>query len=294
MLSHEAISGAPAEGVYSQALTLGDFFIVLSLEGSGVNLELGRNTLAKIEEILTQTPGISPAELVEMQKEEFTNGITLNLLIAKVIEQKLSLSGVGQVTAKLVRQGKTVKLFPGPAVSGDLLHNDALTLGTNQYFINPSPEDSRVAALEIKVNLENSAELSAIRSPLSAPRHVPSLFLRRPHDPNAPTPVARKALYLAIIVFVFLLSLIVWQLRSRVLEQRQKAAATITARVQDGMSAAQKLTGVSDAMARNILLQTRSDFKSSADQTFGADWPPQLKSLLADLDKQISTVSHVY
>lgn len=301
MISHETISGAPAPGVYSQAVALGDFFIVLTLTGEGVNLELGRNTLTKIEEIITQTPEVTAGELVEMQKEEFTDGIDLSLLVGKLLGQKLTLAGVGNVSAKLIRGGKTIRLFSGLPVAGDLLHGDQLILGTSQYFSDPSPENPNVAALVIKVDLEDTQTTdygpsttaqkpAVVRSQWSVSR---PLFLRRPFDPNAPPPPTRKILYLALITVVFLLSLIVWQLRSRVLETRQKAAEVLVRQVQDSQDQAAKLTGLNDAMARNLLIQARNDLKSSADQTFGSDWPASLKTLLSNLDRQIAAVSHV-
>src|SRR5574340_1072702 len=104
MLSHAAIVGSPKPGVYSQTFISGNFFIILSLQGEQVDLELGRNTLAKIEEIISQTPEIAPSELVDMQKEKFAESpFKLNLLIARIENQTLFLAGEGLVGAKIIR-----------------------------------------------------------------------------------------------------------------------------------------------------------------------------------------------
>lgn len=317
MLSHAAISGAPAAGIYSQTLTVGPFFIVLSLSGENVDIELGRNTLVKIEEIVTQTPTISPSELVEMQKEEFGSGIKLNVLVARVENQKLWLAGVGDVSAKLFRGDKVIKLFSGLPVSGTLLHNDFFILGTIQFFENLPAADSKLSPSELRDQIlpqveslaDNSrltallirVELQEIETQPVAPTTLPPLpvprfsfpKLRYPRDLAAGTPLSRKILILSLIILVTLLSLIVFQLRSRVLEERGKVTADIERQVQDGLNSAQKLSGVNDQIARDVLLQTRKDFVSRADATFGKDWPPKLKQLLASLDQQIAAVSKV-
>lgn len=316
MFQAAAVSGAPSAGVYSQTLVSGPFFIVLSLEGENVDIELGRNTLAKIEEIISQTPAITPSELVEIQKEQFANGINLNILVARFENQKLWLAGAGNVSAKLFRNDKTIKLFSGQPVSGTLLHNDFLILGTIQFFENlPAPDpklspselrdqilpqvesladNARVCALLVKVELQPPSP-PVVRHPHLP--HLPRLsnfYLRRPTDPNAPTPFSRKILTLSLIILVTLISLIVFQLRSRVLEERGKVVTDLERQVQDSLNSSQKLSGLNDQIARDVLLQTRKDFVTKADATFGKDWPPKLRQLLASLDQQIAAVSKVY
>lgn len=283
MLSHTAISGIPKVGIYSQTLVLGDFFFVLSLYGEGVNLELGRNTLSKIEEIVSQTPTISPNELVEMQKEEYVNGIKLNILVAKIDGQRLSLAGFGDVLAKLTRDGKIVNLFSAAPISGHLLHDDSLVLGTKQSesvnFDAPTSDDPHVGAIQIKISLQENQ---------------PTVFLRPLRNLNAPAKFSRKLLYLILIILIFLISTIAFQLRSKVLEQREKASQNLERQVNDGLNSAQKLAGLNDAIAHDVLLQTRQDFISQAQQSFSNNLPPKLQKLLAKLDKEISLTSRLY
>ncbi len=381
MLDHAAISGSPGDGIYSQTIIIGNFFLVLSLEGppKEVSLELGRNSLAKIEEIISQTPAITPKELVEMETEAFSNGIKINFLVAKIENpfglaqggQKLSLSGVGDVAARIIRKEKMIKLFPvsrsgdnspesTPSLSGVLLHQDFLILATTAFYSNISlsdlasgfsgpveeirdlispkietvTENSRVAVLLVKVELQEeelvddktltpnpitnlqppiaphpnpkssslspfSKLLSHILAPLS---HSPrSLYLHRPRDPNAPAPASRKVLYLSLIILITLISLIVFQLRSKVLEERSKAVQAVDRQVKDSLDSAQKLSGLNDQLARDVLIQTRQDVTAKAVQAFGPDWQKddsfegkRLRQILAGLDTEITKVSKIY
>ncbi len=318
MLSHAAIVGNPEAGIYSQTFTSGNFFIVLSLEGEKVDLELGRNTLAKIEEIISQTPGIAPSELVEIQKEEFGDGFNLNILVGRIENQTLYLAGTGEVGAKIIRKGKIINLS-APNLSGTLLHHDLLVLATQPFFTtiaatdlmaNGNPvteirdqflpkiesvsESSKIAALLIKMELQEEVESMPVVSPQSPIAPPRSLFLAR-RTFHLPEKLAnRRILYLLLLVAVFLISLVVFQLRSKVLEKQNTIVSALETKVQDGESNADKLTGLNDSLARGVLVQTRADLVVAADQAFGKKWPPKLQKILADLDKKITAVSHVY
>lgn len=131
MLSHAFLSGNPGNGIYAQALVAGNFFVVLQLSGeeSKVNLELGRDTVSKIEEVISQTPEILPTELAKIVKSDLGEEIELSMLAAFVAGQKIILSCQGQVEAKLFRKGKIVNLT-GNDLSGNLLQGDLLILAT--------------------------------------------------------------------------------------------------------------------------------------------------------------------
>lgn len=373
MVEQAAIAGSAANGIYSQTYTTGNFFIVLSLSGSeAVNKELGRNTLTKIEEIATQTPNIAPKEIVEIISDEFKNGIKIDLAIAKISGQKLSLSSVGQVSAKLIRQGKMINLLGIPAtshqpaspsqggppvssISGPVLHNDLLVIATNEFFPLLSTDDlvghesqsvveirdvllpkvealgdnSKIAALLVSVDLvsnppeETSVEEASEDQPLSPTpptvghsyslgplvnqfkdkyqslRKIASphgLYLKNHYDGGPPT--SRRTVYLAIVVFISLVCLVAFQLRSRSIELSAKTVAAMEKQVQDSIDSAQKLAGVNDAIAREVLLQSRQDFVSKAEATFGQNWQKtdngKLKAILANLDTKITLISHIY
>lgn len=130
MLSHAAISGSPEEGIYAQTLISGNFYCVVFLKA---DLELGRNTVSKIEEIVSQSPQISPLELGQMIKEDIGEGAELALLIAFISGQKLILSAQGKVSAKLFRDGKIINLT-AEKLSGNFLTGDLAIFGTEGLF----------------------------------------------------------------------------------------------------------------------------------------------------------------
>lgn len=181
MVEQAALSGTPQNGVYSQTLFLGNFFLVLSLvDGAEVDKELGRNTLAKIEEIITQSPQTSPKELVEIILAELTNGITVEMLVAKAGGDKLAIAGTSGMLAKIVRKSTVVNLLSPTTtqqgvrvISGPVQDLDLLILGTADF--SSLIERSDLAALpsqnivEFRDNLlpkveslENNAGIAAL------------------------------------------------------------------------------------------------------------------------------------
>lgn len=277
MIEHTAFAGPPQDGIYSQTLTLGNFFIVVSLVGDA-NLELGHNLLTKIEETINQTPQISASELVKLQVEGFGAGPKLNLLVARIENDHISLAGCGDVSAKLTRRGQIINLFSGVGVAGKLSPQDFLILATTQYFSDPSPEDPLVAALEIKFN-----------QPLPAP----SLDLPIPQPIHVQHP-SRKILYVSLIFLITLISLIVFQLRSRSLENQAQAIQSINGQIQENLSSARKLSGLNNQIARDLLIQTRQKVVSQATEVFGKNYPPKLQKILSDLDMEIAATSRTY
>ncbi len=280
MLTHEVVSGVPIDGVYSQTFISGEFYIVLSLSGEMVNLELGHNVMAKLEEIITQSPDIMPAELVDMQPQG-------NILVAKIIQQKLYVAGRGEVFAKLTRADKLINLFTGSAVSGMLLHNDSVHLTTVET---ESLEDSKLAAITIKLQLQPETVVPKHFSSFS-PRDT---YLRYRPNLNVINSIPRRVLFLSLISLITLICLVVFQLRSRVLEKRVQMAQEISQSAEEGLASSQKLVGINDVLAKNVLVATKTDFTAKSNQNFGSDWPQNLKDLQTKLDKQIELVSHVY
>lgn len=329
MLDHAAISGQATAGSYSQTLISGDYYFVLSLTGpeDQVNLKLGHDTIAKIEELLGQTSNIHPKELVESLSAQFENGVKLNLLAAKIAANKLTLAPYGQVYAKLFRQGKIIdlsnKFITGPIHPGDLL---VLSTAALPPTLDPNPpvteiRDSLLLDIESKTvpnftailvrageteEIEESTE-DVIEPPApesvinpSSPKNPINIFLRRPSsrspDNDQGKVGPRRVLYFSLIAFVILISLIAFQLRSRALESRVNNINQLKQQVADGLSSAQKLQGLNDALARDNLLQTKTDFETKAAADFGPDWKkePALKSLDDSLISQIANVSHIY
>lgn len=329
MLEQAATSGQSTPGTYSQTLASGNFYIVLTLSGpqEEVGLELGRNTIARIEEIIFQTPEIVPAELVEILAEEFANGITLSVLVAKIEGQRLALAGKGEVVARLARKGKIIRLLVGApeagSVSGTLHHSDLLVLGTAAFFevvlgadvfkdgqtaadlrdatlpkIEALADNAKVAAIFLKINLLEAAKEE---EGLEDSKGSRQLYLRRSPDPNAPPPPYRKVLYLAIVVFLTFISLVAFQLRSKALEQRTKTVLAMEKQAKDGLNAATKLAGVNDNTARTLLAQTRQDIAAEASSSFGQDWQKEntsearrVKAVLDRINAQLAVISHVY
>lgn len=344
MTGQAAIAGSAREGTYSQTFTTGNFFIVLSLSGEdSVDMELGRNTLAKIEEMVYQTPAMMPSEIVNILADEFKNGIKLDLAVAKISAQKLQLAGSGNVAARLIRDGKVVNLLgKSTSVSGPILEDDLVILATTGFIDLLDPTDflgsqdveelkdqllpkvealadnSKVAALLIGIDLAEDSEESVAEalpeksenrlSPvidnfknkylakIISPR---GLYLKNVYGDTS-SPQFRKTIYLAIVVFIILISLIAFQLRSRSIEAAAKTISAMDAQVQQSEDSAQKLSGVNDNIARDILLQARRDFTSKAEATFGTDWQNKktaetgrLKTILAALDAKITQISHI-
>ncbi|MBI3559012.1 hypothetical protein HY085_01320 [Candidatus Gottesmanbacteria bacterium] len=93
----------------------------------------------------------------------------------------------------------------------------------------------------------------------------------------------RRLLYLALIVLVTLISLVAFQLRSKDLENQTRQEQAAEKQAREGLDAAKKLTGLNDNLARQILVQTKKNLKDQ-----------KLKNVLAEIDKQLAIVGHVY
>jgi len=327
---------------------VGNFSVLLTLSnGESVDMELGRNTLAKIEEIITQTPEISPLELTEIIAGELKDQVGVEMAVAKIVSQKLHLTIKGTIGAKLIRKEKIVDLAAGQNITGPVLGDDLLIIGTDKFWqlastkelsilgnrevteirdeflpeIESLEDNAQVAALFIKINLkEDDAEEESKDEVVSSPTVKKSLgetmldlsskYLRRlptprgvylkHHDASEPQKY-RRPLYLAIVVLLCLVSVIAFQLRSKALEQRGKTVAAIEKQVAEGVDSGSKLVGVNDNIAREILSQTKKDFLSKAEASFGANWQNQrtaesakLKAILKSLDEKIATIAHIY
>lgn len=334
MPEHAAVVLPAPPGTYCQAHSLGNFHLVLTLSGppEEVNLELGRNTIAKIEETVTQSPEISPKELIELFSQKFADGIACRLMVAKTTGGQLLLSATGQMGAKLLRPGQTINLlFQPSSISGPIRDNDILVLGTEAFWklvtlpeekteradlltwrdellakIEAQQSDTPVAALLVRIHPPAATEEA---SPTVVPTPTPpapsapppkSLFLRRTDLPAIPSP-SRRSLYLALIALITLVSLVAFQLRSRALEERAQTVATLEQQTRKGMNSAEKLAGLDDNLAREILLQTKKDFLSRSEAAFGGDWQNQqsgesqkLQAFLASLDAKLAKVAHIY
>ncbi|OGG17671.1 hypothetical protein A2721_03135 [Candidatus Gottesmanbacteria bacterium RIFCSPHIGHO2_01_FULL_47_48] len=310
MLSHAAFSGRAEAGVYSQAIALGNFFIVLSISGppEEVTAELGRNVIGKIEEQISLSPDITPAEIGEMQNEQFKNGIKLNIFAARISGQKLTAAFVGAVTAKLRRKDTIINLVPeSPAaelrnVSGGLQHGDVLVVGTAAFFQNLKSEeifgqpdlnatelrdqllpkiesldsDSHLAAVFAKIDLVGEKEEEVVLEEEKPSSNLlaegKSLFLARKTIEGWKGGNYRKLGYLTLIALVTLISVLAYQLRSRSLEVRSDSLQKIEQEAREGQDSAQKLLGLNDAIARETLEQTKKDVQESIESDFGANW----------------------
>ncbi len=150
MLKHASIAGQPGDGKYAQTFITGNFYGVVELAGdpAKVSLELGRNVVSKIEEIISQKPEISPNDIVQIVKQDVGGDIKISILVAFVLGQKLILATSGDVFAKVFRRGNIINLSLAN-VSGNLLEDDLLILGTesllkgiNLQDINSMPDKS--------------------------------------------------------------------------------------------------------------------------------------------------------
>ncbi len=316
MFNHAAITGSAANGIYSQTFITGNYFIVLSLSGDqSVDLELGRNTLSKIEEIVSQSPEISPKEIVEIVKSEFQNGISLDLAVAQIIGQKLIVSGTGEISAKIVRENKIINLLKaGSSISGSLSDKDLLIIGTNEFFplltggdliknndvlelrdsllpkVETQENNSKIACLFVGVNFSDSTitPLNPPMKDLYLKSRLPVSGIRKLMSANS-----RQTIYLAIIVLLTLICLVAFQLRSKAIEIQTKTIATMEKQVKEAVDSAKKLSGVNDVMAREILVQVRADFVAKAEAS-GQTKNEKVKAILTNLDNQIMAVSHIY
>lgn len=93
----------------------------------------------------------------------------------------------------------------------------------------------------------------------------------------------RRLPYFVLIILVTLISLVAFQLRSKELENQTRQEQTAEKQARDGLDAAKKLTGLNDNLARQILVQTKKNLKNQ-----------KLKNVLAEIDKQLAVVGHIY
>lgn len=131
--------GKNAAGIYKQAFVLGEFLLVLLIEdGEEVDLEFGRNLVFKIEEIVGQTPEISPQQLLELVLGHVSDeSFAVRAMIGKIHDQKLTVATKGALSAKLVRKDKVITLVNSgtPAtITGPMQQGDILIFGTEEFF----------------------------------------------------------------------------------------------------------------------------------------------------------------
>jgi hypothetical protein len=220
--------------------------------------------------------------------------------------------------AKLLREEKIISLLgQNGVISGPVKPEDYLFFGTNSFFeeiFAPEIATSQEAlSLKMEERVDKTLPLASLvlhidqispigqisqipagQSPLGgAP--LPQIHLRQPPKPS------RKTLYAALLVLVFLISLVAFQLRSRNLETRTQNALSIENQAREQIDAAKKLAGLNDNLARDALTQAKKDLLTKAENTFGKDWPNQtsgeikkLKNVLGELDNQLAIVSHAY
>lgn len=139
MSNQAAVVGKNSPGVYKQAFVLGKFLLVIVIEDGGeVDLEFGRNLVAKIEEIVGQTPEMSSQQLLELISHHVSDdNFHLRTMVGKIHEQKLTLCSLGELTAKLVRKDKVITLVESgspPTIAGPLQQDDLLIMGTAEFF----------------------------------------------------------------------------------------------------------------------------------------------------------------
>lgn len=101
---------------------------------------------------------------------------------------------------------------------------------------------------------------------------------------------SRRLLYFVLIILVTLISVVSFQLRSKNLENQNQKEQIIEKQARDGLDAAQKLTGLNDNLARQTLNQVKSNFLNQTKDLNSK----RLKNILAEIDKQLAVVGHVY
>lgn len=328
MLLHASIAGQPENGIYAQTLISGNFFVVFNLLGPAdkVDLELGRNVVSKIEEVIAQTPEISPAELIEIIKHDVGAEISLSLLAAFISGQKLLLATVGKTGVKIVRKGAVITLS-GSGVSGNLLQNDLAILGTEALLLKinfpeiasqkgKNPEEIKeflMAQVEEKGDGPEVAGL-IVKLDLAAPvqppgwgglaRFVPNkkhiLYLKTVREKGFESAPSKKALYLVGVAFVILVSVVAFQLRSRSLEVQNQSIAAVEKAANEGIASSGKLIGLNDQMARESLVSKKAEIVSEIEKNFGADWKnlksnegKRLLAIVAKIDAEIARAAHI-
>ncbi len=374
MLSHAAIAGSSGEGVYAQTIVSGNFFIVLLLLGDKerVNLEIGRDSVTKIEEAISQNPQVSPKELAISIREQLGSDISLSLVVANIVENNLSLATLGSCGTKLIRKGKIINLT-APTLSGTLSQDDVIVLGTEKLMSkinfseltnqsNKNPTEIRDALLpnlegehespdicglvlkfdqvvetEVpKASIEQNdmpqkseesgtkieEEATSVEEPLPTTppnwgkiskvsgifsgltKLVPTkeniMYLKQAREKGFESAPPKKTLYLVLIAFVTLLSVIAFQLRSRSLEVQTQNVARIQAEANESLEASGKLIGLNDQLARQSLVDKKKEIVSEIERDFGSDWKnlkskegDQLRAIVAKYDQEIARAGNI-
>jgi len=138
------------------------------------NLIIGREILTRLHEEYYNKVGDS-FELLKSAVEKVTKdfssqGQSLQILVAIILQNKIIIKGIGKVEAWIIRSGKLAKIVSGEnldtnSVSGPILNNDVFFLGTTSFFNMFTPEalkalenfeglnikDSTLAVLGIKL-----------------------------------------------------------------------------------------------------------------------------------------------
>jgi len=319
MPGHFLLCSKASDGKYCQAVVCGPYYLVLSLEGPEdiINLKFGHDLTAKIQGSVDSLPPETPMDLINLVKDSLQTETKADLLAAKLDGDQLSLAIDGQVRAKLLREEKIISLLgQNGVISGPVKPEDYLFFGTNSFFeeifaseIATSQEalslkmeeraDKTLPLASLILHVDHIDQSPTAVTPPFAIRHssfvTPNIHLRPPPAPS------RKTLYAALLILVFLISLVAFQLRSRNLETRTNNAITIENQAREQIDAAKKLAGLNDNLARDALIQAKKDLLAKAENTFGKDWPSQtsgeikkLKNVLGELDNQLAIVSHAY
>lgn len=291
MPAHSSVTTDHTPDHYSQSLAVGNFYILISTN----NPQTGHDLITKIEESINENPTASPQDITKTFSD-------FDILAAKIEDNKLSLSSPPNLHAIILRDNKIINLTG--IISGPLKNLD-LIIFSNQpvpaKFITPDIADTLAVNLESQ-NIQNFTAL-IIKNELEKPQftlsHPPLTAIRS--TLSAPRLPNRRLFYLVVIFFVFLASIITFQLRGKAIETRTQTVAQIEKQVNDGLASAQKLIGLNDVLARNILLQTKTDFDTKTVSSFGQNWSSQktsetqkLLKISKNLDSQISLVSHIY
>jgi hypothetical protein len=333
MPGHFIFCSPAVAGKYCQALVYGPYFLVINLSGNPdeINLKFGHDLTKKVQEIFDQLPQENPAKLIPNIKDILPPGTEADLLIAKIEGNTLVISSDGLIKAKLLRDGKLINLLGQTGtISGLINSEDYLFLGTSSFFeeiFSPDTATNReamslkmeavkesseqIVALVIHVeNLDHQDETIMETIPPSVklskfnfrlPTLKKDLFLRRPKDPISSETPPKRILYAALLILIFLVSLVAFQLRSRNLETKTKNLMAIEKKVEETLDSAKKLAGLNDNIARDTLLQGKKDFLNSVQEQFGPNWQKEnstearrLKEVLAKLESELGLVSHTY
>lgn len=305
MLDHAAIVGHVRDGDYCQTLSFGSFFVILFLDQECS--VFGHDLLTKIENIANQSPEISPEDLIKNYAAG--NG---NLAIAKIEKGQLQLALLGKVSAKIFRNGKIINLSAtNGSISGPVAINDLLVLATTDFFTEFTSDliDPDLTPSEIKDTLAPEIENGNPEKTIAAifVRIINEEVLNPEFHSKVPeklleiNPQKKKLLYGIFLFLIIITSLITYQLRSKTLDQKFQSASAIEKTAREELASANKLVGLNDILARQMLTQSRSNLLTQAETAFGKDWQnkkdpaiQKVKTQLSNLDAKLSEVSHIY